>query len=62
MVCKLIKLEEQSPLKVFEGMVEGSVDSGLVEKIEAREELHRSSTRGFDNDLDIRVCEFTIIL
>ena len=37
-VCKLIKLEEQNPLKVFEDTIEGSVDSGLVEEVDAQEE------------------------
>ena len=36
-------------------MVEGSVDSELVEEVEAREELHGSGSQGFDNDFDIRV-------
>ena len=33
-VYKSINLEEQSPLKVFECMIEGSVDSELVEDVD----------------------------
>ena len=53
---------EQSHLKVFENMIEGSVDFGLVEEVEAREKLHGSSSRGFSNKFDIRVYGFTIEL
>ena len=52
-VYKSINLEEQSPLKVFECMVEGSVDSELVEDVDEWEELHGSGSRGFDNEFDI---------
>ena len=46
LASKSIKFEEQSHLKVFEGTFEGSVDSALVEEVEAGEELRESSSRG----------------
>ena len=47
---------------MFEGTIEGSMNSGLVEEVETREELHESGSREFDNEFDIRVCGFTIVL
>ena len=55
-VYKSINLEKQSPLKVFEYTIEGSVDSMLVEEVEAQEEMHESGSRVFYNEFNIRVC------
>ncbi|GFY87002.1 hypothetical protein Acr_05g0006410 [Actinidia rufa] len=48
--------------EVFEVTVESSVDFELVEEIEAREELHGSSLRGFGNEFDIRAVKDCIWL
>ena len=39
-------------------MIEDSVDSESVEKVKVREELYRRGSRGFDNEFDVRRCEF----
>ncbi|GFZ03188.1 hypothetical protein Acr_15g0017960 [Actinidia rufa] len=58
-VCKSIK-RERTKLKVFEGTIEGSVDSGLAEEVKALEELHENGSREFGIEFDIQVCGFMI--
>ena len=50
------KSQRSSHLKEFQSVVEDSVDSELVEEVEAREELYEGDSRGFGNEFDIKVC------
>ena len=52
-VRKSIKLEEQSTLELFEGTIEGLVDSEFVEEIKVKKSCMELDSRRCDNEFEI---------